>query len=428
MSDHRRRCGHGFTWPAGDVHVERRAGERGQILPLTCISLIAICAVVGVAIDLGYFLDYRRQMQTAADDAAMAGAAQLWRGGSDTEVISAASNGAASNAFTDGANATRVTVNHPPVNGFYAGNPGFVEAIISQPRPTIFMGILGFQTATVSARAVAGAARSPNCIYALHPTANQAFNTTGSALVNASCGVVVDSSSSSAMNSSGSAGVNATSIAVTGNTSGCCFSPTPQTGVPPAPDPLAGRVAPTVSGCNYTNFKVSGATRTLTPGVYCNGIDISGGSSNVTFMPGVYVLNGGGFTVSGGGAIQGDGVTFYNTGGGAYAYKPVAISGGTTGTLSAPESGSTEGILFFQDRTITTNANNAISGASTLNIKGALYFPTQHVDFSGGSSGSTGCNIIVASTITFSGPSSLSVAGCSDFANGSPIKKVALGE
>jgi len=45
----------------------------------------------------------------------------------------------------------------------------------------------------------------------------------------------------------------------------------------------------------------------------------------------------------------------------------------------------------------------------------------------GGSSGSTGCSILVASTISFTGPSSLS-AGCTDFANGSPIKKVALAE
>jgi len=34
----------------------------------------------------------------------------------------------------------------------------------------------------------------------------------------------------------------------------------------------------------------SSATAVLTPGVYCNGISISGGSSNVTFMPGTYIL------------------------------------------------------------------------------------------------------------------------------------------
>ena len=144
-------------------------------------------------------------------------------------------------------------------------------------------------------------------------------------------------------------------------------------------------------------------------------------------MPGTYILNGGGFSVSGGDTINGAGVTFYNTGGGAYGYKPVSISGGTRGTLSAPTSGPMEAMLFFQDRSITSGSTNAITGGSTLSLEGAIYFPTTPLTFTGGSSGSTGCSILVASTISFTGPSSLS-AGCTDFANGSPIKKVALAE
>jgi len=413
--------------PAAPVHPGNRHGERGQILPMTAIALIAVVALVAVAADMGYFFDYRRRMQTGADGAAMAGAEQLRRDANDAQVQPAAFSAAASNGFTNGVDGTQVIVNHPPSGGFYAGNDRFVEAIIKQPRPTIFMGILGFQSTSVGTRAVAGAQDSPKCIYALHPTANHAFNTTGSASINAACGVVVDSSSGSAMNSSGSAGVTATSIAVTGNTAGCCYSPTPTTGVPPEPDPLAGRAAPTVGGCDYISKSISSATAILTPGVYCNGIVISGGTSNVTFMPGTYILQGGGFRVSGGGTLNGAGVTFYNTGNATYAYNKVDISGGTMGTLSAPTSGPMEGMLFFQDRSITSGPTNAITGGSTLSLEGAIYFPTTPLTFTGGSSGSTGCSILVASTISFTGPSSLS-ASCTDFANGSPIKKVALAE
>src|SRR5438309_904198 len=286
------------------VRAGKRRRERGQILPMMAIALVAIVAVIAVAADMGYFFDYRRRMQTGADGAAMAGAEQLRRDANDAQVQPAAFSAAASNGFTNGASSTQVVIHHPPTSGPYAGNDRFVEAIISQTRPTIFMGILGINSASVGTRAVAGSLDSPNCIYALHPTANHALNTTGSAAVNAACGVVVDSSSSSALNSSGSAGVTATSIAVTGNTAGCCYSPTPTTGVPPEPDPLAGRAAPTVGGCDYINKSISSATAVLTSGVYCNGITISGGSSNVTFMPGTYILNGGGFSVSGGGTIR----------------------------------------------------------------------------------------------------------------------------
>jgi len=425
MTAYRRRA----AAPDGFDRIEERDRARGQIVPLTGLALLALLALVAVAADTGYFFDYRRRMQTGADNAAMAGAAQLRRGASDGQIQTAALSGAASDGFSNGANDTQVTINHPPNSGYYAGNPRFVEAIISQPRPTLFMGILGFQTATVSTRAVAGAKAGPACIYAMDPTAASAFNVNGGATVTASCGIVDDSNSSSAMNSSGgSSTVTATSIAVAGNVTGCCYFPTPQTGVPPEPDPFAQRAAPAFSsGCDYTNFKVnSGSPETLTPGVYCNGITVNAGSV-VTFSPGLYVLNGGGLSVTGNAVLHGTGVTFYNTGSESYAYKPVAFSGGAVGTLSAPTSGPMEAMLFFQDRAIASKQTNTISGSSTLSLAGALYFPTTPLNFSGNSSGNAAYTIIVASTITFTGASRLN-ADYGSLQNGDPIMKVALGE
>ena len=425
MTGHRRHA----AAPDGFDRIEERDGARGQIVPLTGLALLALLALVAVAADTGYFFDYRRRMQTGADNAALAGAQQLRRGASDGQIRTAALSGAASDGFSNGANDTQVTINHPPSSGYYAGNPGFVEAIISQPRPTLFMGILGFQRATVSTLAIAGAQAGTNCIYALDPTAASAFNVNGGATVAASCGIVDDSNSSSAMNSSGgSSTVTATSIAVTGSVTGCCYSPTPQTGVPPEPDPFAQRAAPAFSsGCDYTNFKVnSGGPETLTPGVYCNGITLNAGSV-VTFSPGLYVLNGGGLSVSGNAVMHGTGVTFYSTGSASYAYKPVAITGGAVGTLSAPTSGPMEAMLFFQDRAIASKQTNTISGGSTLSLAGALYFPTTPLNFSGNSSGNAAYTIIVASTLTFTGASRLN-ADYSSLQNGDPIMKVALGE
>ena len=406
---------------------EKRDGERGQVLATTVIAFVAICALVAVAADTGLFFDHRRRMQTGVDSAAMAGAEQLRRAASATQIESAAFNAAATNGFTNGVNGAQVAVNHPPTSGFYAGNDAFVEAVISQVRPTTFMGMFGFQTATVSTRAVAGAKAGPACIYAMDPTAASAFNVNGGASVTATCGIVDDSSSSNAMNSSGgSSSVTATSIAVTGNVTGCCYSPTPQTGVPPEPDPFAQRAAPVFSGCDYTKFKVTGGTKILTPGVYCDGIDITGGST-VTFSPGLYVLNGGGLSVSGNSTLNGTGVTFYNTASGSNAYKPVSISGGTIGTLSAPTSGPMEAMLFFQDRGIRSSQTNTISGGSTLNLAGAVYFLTTPLNFSGNSSGDADYTILVASLITFTGASRLN-ADYGSLQNGDPITRVALAE
>src|SRR5213594_2885443 len=89
------------------VRAGKRRRERGQILPMMAIALVAIVAVIAVAADMGYFFDYRRRMQTGADGAAMAGAEQLRRDANDSEIRSAAIGGAASNGFTNGANAAQ---------------------------------------------------------------------------------------------------------------------------------------------------------------------------------------------------------------------------------------------------------------------------------------------------------------------------------
>src|SRR5439155_26939169 len=62
-----------FAAPAPHPRIDRRAGTRGQVMVLTAIGMIALCAVAGLDGDVGYFFDYRRRMQKAADAAARAG-------------------------------------------------------------------------------------------------------------------------------------------------------------------------------------------------------------------------------------------------------------------------------------------------------------------------------------------------------------------
>ena len=400
---------------------------------MTAFSLIALCALVGLAADTGYFFDCKRQMQTAADAAALAGAEQLRRGGNG-QIVSAADDAAASNGFTNDVSGTSIAVHIPPSSGYYTSDGSYVEAIISQTRPTLFMGILGLPSAKVSARAVAGVQDSPNCIYALGQTGTGlGTNGSGSSL-SAACGIVVNSSAASALNA-GAGAVFATSVAITGTYSGSCSTSDPsgcRTAVPPLPDPLAQLADPQFSGCDFgepTPVKVSGGVVSLNPGVYCNGISITSGAS-VTFQPGVYILNGGGLSVNGNSTIQGSGVTFYNTARGKYVYAAVNLTGGTLGFLYAPTSGPTEGILFFQDRTITPKSsasNNVIAGGSGLNLEGIFYFPTTNLSFTGGGSYSVNYTIMVAKTVVVGGNTTLS-ANFSSLQDGNPIKKITLAE
>jgi len=400
---------------------------------MTAFSLIALCALVGLAADTGYFFDCKRQMQTAADAAALAGAEQLRRAGNG-QIVSAADAAAASNGFTNNVNGTSIQVHIPPSSGYYTSDGSYVEAIITQDRPTLFMRVLGIPTGRASARAVAGVQDLPNCIYALSQTGTGlATNGSGSSL-SAACGIVVNSSAASALNA-GAGAVFATSVAITGTYSGSCSTSDPsgcRTAVPPLPDPLAQLADPQFSGCDFgepTPVKVSGGVVSLNPGVYCNGISITSGAS-VTFQPGVYILNGGGLSVNGNSTIQGTGVTFYNTARGKYAYAAVNLTGGTLGFLYAPTSGPTEGILFFQDRTITpksSQSTNVIAGSSNLNFNGTFYFPTTNLTFSGGGQVATNYTIMVAKTVVVGGNTTLS-ANFSSLQDGNPIKKITLAE
>ena len=98
-------------------------------------------------------------------------------------------------------------------------------------------------------------------------------------------------------------------------------------------------------------------------------------------------------------------------------------------SLEAPTTGALTGILFFQDRSITSTSQNTISGGGAAVFQGALYFATTPLVYSGGSGVSTAYSILVADTITISGTSTTTVnANYASLSGGSPIKSDALYE
>ena len=117
-------------------------------------------------------------------------------------------------------------------------------------------------------------------------------------------------------------------------------------------DPLAGLAVPSLTG-KATSINLACGKQTINPGIYSQ-IKVSGSSASLTLNPGVYVITGGGLSVSSAASITGNGVMIYNAGstyptaGGTYG--GIALS--TTGTvnLSAPTTGAYAGILFFQAR------------------------------------------------------------------------------
>lgn len=359
-----------------------RRFRSGQALVLISLSLVVLLGFGALAVDIGLLYYTKRRMQTAADAGAVAAAQSLNNGGSYTTATQAAADIAKLDGFdnTAGTGVT-VTATEPTISPYNTSS--YVQVTISQPQPTYFLNVLGYSTVTVSTQAIGGIERAAGCIYALDPSANNTISVTGGSSMAADCGILDDSNATQALVSSGGSTVTASSIGVVGNYTGSGYTPTPKAGIAPVGDPLAYLQPPTVGACTQTNYNTPKPSATISYGTYCNGITVQGGAT-LYLNPGLYILNGGGLTVGGGSSIIGTGVTFYNTGSTTYAYKPIAITGTSTTSLTAPTTGTYEGILFFQDRNISSSQQNTISGTSSTVYQGALYFPTTPLVYSGG--------------------------------------------
>ncbi len=114
------------------------------------------------------------------------------------------------------------------------------------------------------------------------------------------------------------------------------------------------------------------------------------------------MLDGAGLDVSGQGIVTGSDVSFYLTQNSGVP-DAITISGGATVTLSADAGGPLPGILFYHDRGSTGNVTHRFTGGSNMVLNGVLYFPSQAIDFSGGSNLNDSQAMIIADTVEFTG-------------------------
>jgi hypothetical protein len=382
--------------------------EGGAAAVYVAVALPAFIGAGGLAVDVASWYSTQRTMQSGADAAAYAAALELAAQGLDQAPDLAALQAVADDAASRNGVGVAVTLNAPPLSGPAAGDPQSVEVIVTEPAPIYFTSLFLGDTPDITTRAVAKAAVSDACIWALHPSAEGALTISGNSNVDLDCGVVVNSDHpNAALDQSGTSCLSATSISITGGYDGDCVSPEPEVSMPNYGDPLSSLVEPSFGSCDF-NSKInvsSGASATLTPGVYCKGIALNG---TVVFEPGLYVLDEGGLDIQSSAVVTNNenasgGVTFYLTGSGS-KYASVNIAAGSQVTLTPMTTGPLANVLFFQDR----NANNGQSkftGQTNMDLTGILYFPNSEVEFTGGSEMDEAEILLVASTLKVTGNS-----------------------
>ena len=423
--------------------MKLREDESGQSLVFTALCMTVLLAFMGLAIDAGLLFRARRNTQMAADAAAIAAALDYKYNGSTTSAQTAGQTAATANGITNGTGGATVTINIPPKYGPYAGDSGFVEATVVDPSPTTFMNLFTHSNSMkVGARAVAGSGSNVGCVWTLARSGTDVSLTGSGAIDAVNCDIYDDSSNaSSALTLTGSGSIAAKEVGIVGGytlTGSGSITPNPVTGLAPAADPLAGMAAPSIptgtcsSNCTpsntgsgnltlnqgtYTSISNTGSgTLTLNPGNYIitgsltntgsgslilgagnytiGGNFQSTGSSSLTLGSGLYII-GGNLQLTGSGSMTGSGITFYTEG-------ATTLTGSGNMNLSAPTSGTYNGVLVFQARGDTDAM--AVTGSGGDKIQGILYAPAAPLTLTGSGSVNVSLDMITDSlSVTGSG-------------------------
>ena len=248
-------------------------------------------------------------------------------------------------------------------------------------------------------------------IVILNTTAQGALALSGNASIIAAGEVVIDSNNSKALKLSGNAHLTAPAISVVGGkevTGNAVITGPVTTGATVLLDPLAALIPPSPTGMtNYGAVNETSGSRTLSPGLYSS-IKASG-NDTLTLNPGVYIIAGGGLSVSGNASVTGNGVVIYNAGSNVVAdtgtFGGIAISGNGNVQLTAPTGGPFTGVVIFQSRNNTRAVD--FSGNAVAGLTGTIYAPRALLTLSGNTAISHAAYLVNTLTASGNGASSL---------------------
>ena len=230
--------------------------ESGQTLIFVAIGMTLLIGFAAFATDVGVLLHERREARAAADAAAIGAATEALAEGNPstltTSEYQAALTDAAANGFVGGstngtANAgTTLTVNIAPNITIPTFNhAGYVQAMISQSAPSVFMnafmalfGNSSYSGNSVGATAIASDTISSNgCVYVTgyQVGSNPAVYMSGNSfIVSPKCGVEINGNLTF---NGGRASIDAGFVSVTGTVNGANITGPYAEGVPPQPLP-----------------------------------------------------------------------------------------------------------------------------------------------------------------------------------------------
>ncbi len=398
--------------------------KNGNALILGAAALPMLVGSAGLATDTIQWALWKRQLQRAADSAAIAGVYErVEKEGATTTVEDAVDHDLTLNQQTGMALESGFPAVTFPANE--VGKQNQVDVVLAVRKELSFSSM--FMTAApqirVSARAAAVSSAGEFCVLSLQDTSKTGIQVTGNAEIMMDCGWMTNSTSTNAAAGQGNSNITATTLAAAGGIQASSswhvqayqpYSPQlddPYEDLNPDEDDFEecdddGLSALAINGSNDFHV-VSGG------GCYSS-IDIQP-NRTLTLRDGVYIVSGGNVSIQGTLNLLNATLLLTNH----EADSPIGtFNMNATGLINAvaPTTGKWAGMAIYQDRravdnsptgNLSSNSPNTINGNSTNKVQGVIYFPSQQVTYNGNGTGSATCTQFVTKRLYWSGNSGI---------------------
>jgi Flp pilus assembly protein TadG len=389
--------------------------KRGNALIVAAACLPMIVGAAGLASDTIQWTLWKRQLQRAADSAAISGVyTRQAASGVTTNVPTAVSHDLGLNDHTWMAlKSGYPQVSYPADSGLMS-NQVKVVLQVQQSLPFSSMFMSAAPTITASSTAASIKVGGDACIEALDPNAANAVYFSGNTGVYApDCDIFSNSANTNAAAAKGSADVTANTVGGVGGVASSNnfhvtgyrpYSPAladPFANVNPDPSDMHCTSVNATANTNFAALKAAGYNCITSLTVGSNkSLDLS-----AVGWTGPLYINGGSVDFRGDFTCSGCTIVLTNNS----ASSPIGnitANAGTNVNITAPTSGTYKGIAIYQDRRAADCNNcNKINGNSASLITGAVYFPSQEVQYNGTGTTTAVCTMFVAKRINFTGNS-----------------------
>jgi len=406
--------------------------DRGNMIVIAAAALPLLVGSAGLATDTIQWALWKRQIQRAADSAAIAGVYdRVEHKGATTNTPTAITHDLSLNQHSGITLQSGYPAVSYPANA--AGQQNQVRVTLAVRKELSFSSMFLAAAPLIQATAQAAAVQNSGdfCVLSLQHNSKTGIQATGNASITMDCGMMTNSTATNAAAGQGSSSVTATTIAAAGGiqqssnwTVGSYQPYSPQ-----LDDPYED-LDPKAADHDFDKCPSSGNAPSLTINNGNSGLSVSGGAcysslsiqSNrtLTLKDGIYVIDGGSVNIQGTLNLTNAALLLTNRSTSATATVGT-IDMNSSGQINATEPSATispkwAGMSIYQDRravdnsptgNIQANSPNKINGNSTNKITGVIYFPSQQVTYNGNGTGSATCTQFVAKRIYWSGNSGL---------------------